>query len=149
MEINITNYLTYDEIKEICADQVRNEVCNHFKETNYAGSNMAYYISQVLVRDIFSQDESLIKYLKSRVPELAHELTVHQIFNDGSYSKRTEAFDMVQQIVKENKSEIEDVVKEKISSAVHGFDWHDEIADVASTVVYDMIKDRQSEEAKL
>ena len=144
MEINITDYLTHDEIKEICADQVRNDVRNHFKE-NYAGSNMAYYISQILVQDIFSQDESLIKYLKSRVPEIAKELSVHQIFNDGSYSKRTEAFTMVQDIVKDNKEKIEDTVKEKIQSAVNGFDWHEEIADVASTVVYEMIKDKQSE----
>lgn len=145
MEINITDYLTHDEIKEICADQVRNDVRNYFKE-NYAGSNMAYYITQMLVSDIFEQDESLIKYLKSRVPEIAKELSVHQIFNDGSYSKRTEAFTMVQNIVKDNKEKIEDTVKEKIQSAVNGFDWHDEIADVASTVVYEMIKDRQSEE---
>lgn len=145
MEINITDYLTHDEIKEICADQVRNDVRNYFKE-NYTGSNMAYYITQMLVSDIFEQDESLIKYLKSRVPEIAKELSVHQIFNDGSYSKRTEAFTMVQDIVKDNKEKIEDTVKEKIQSAVNGFDWHDEIADVASTVVYEMIKDRQSEE---
>ena len=146
MEINITDYLTHDEIKEICAEQVRTEVHDHFNNNNYAGSNMSYYISQILVQDIFSQDESLIKYLKSRVPEIAKELSVHQIFNDGSYSKRTEAFTMVQDIVKDNKEKIEDTVKEKIQSAVNGFDWHEEIADVASTVVYEMIKDKQSEE---
>lgn len=44
MEINITDYLTHDEIKEICADQVRNDVRNYFKE-NYAGSNMALVCS--------------------------------------------------------------------------------------------------------
>lgn len=146
MEINITDYLTHDEIKEICAEQVRTEVHNHFNNNKYAGSNMAYYITQMLVADIFSQDESLIKYLKSRVPEIAKELSVHQVFNDGSYSsKRTEAFTMVQDIVKDNKQAIEVTVREKIKSAVNGFDWHDEIADVASTVVYDMIKDRQED----
>ena len=113
MNINIMDYLSNEEIKEICKDELRcniRKIFSNEKETTRIITNLSYY--------------ELWKEIEKEVPnckELIKEKTIEQLNNISSYdvlrrkdiyeSKNSVAQDILEECVIKNSDIIEKKVK--------------------------------------
>jgi hypothetical protein len=125
MEINIENYLSDSEIKEIVVDELRNQIRQHFRDESNANrllSNLAHSIVQDEVEKIVpNHHETLVKKVASLIQgkDLSYYVFNHR-YSDGkpeSYGAK-----LIEQTVIENK----EVIKQKVVDAIQNKDYSDE-----------------------
>lgn len=117
IKLNIEDYLTHDEIKDIMKDQVRNEVRTFFKDEKNAQrllSNLSYQI-------VFNEIDKIIPNSKELIikqtEKVIRESSTYNVFRDGSYgSSKSLASTYVEDAVKANKELINQKVKDTIIS---------------------------------
>lgn len=126
MEINIVDYLSEKEIKEIAQDEVRIQIREHFKNEENAKrllSNLAYSIVTEEVNKIVPDyEQELIR----KVAELINkkDLTYH-IFDFDTYGggkARSLGAKILEQTVKDNQQ----LIKDKVVEGIQNKDYSEE-----------------------
>jgi len=147
MEINITDYLSHEEIKEIAEDEIRVQIREHFKNEENAKrllSNLSYQIVTDEVDKIVpNHKEELI----AKVVELIgkKDLSYHLFDFDtyGGGKARSLGAKIIEETVRENKELIKDKVVETIQNRDYNDDaWNkfENLAEDFTSNIYDFVE---------
>ena len=113
MEINIKDYLSEEEIKDICKEEIRNSVkkifCNE-REITRIITNLSYY---ELWEEIEKEVPNCKEIIKEKTIEQLNNISSYDVIRKGSLydEKNSVAQDILENCVKENKEIIENKVK--------------------------------------
>lgn len=118
MNINIENYLSEEEIKEICKDELRNSIKKQFsneKDLTRIITNLSYY---ELWEQIENEVPNCKKIIKEKTIEQLNKISSYDVLRrKGEFdSENSVAQDILENCVIENKNIIEDKVKEILNS---------------------------------
>ena len=114
MNINIENYLSEEEIKEICKDELRNSIKKQFsneKDLTRIITNLSYY---ELWEQIENEVPNCKKIIKEKTIEQLNKISSYDVLRrKGEFdSSNSIAQDILENCVIENKYIIENKVKE-------------------------------------
>lgn len=130
MEIDVKQYLSEDEIKEIAKDEVRNVIRKHFNSEEDAKRilcNASYQIMFDEIDKIVPNSRDIIKEKTIQLINKSSKEYDYKVFHDGGYGgKSTLAYQYIQEAVKENK----DIFKEKIKQTMIDKDLDNEVWDM-------------------
>jgi ribosomal protein S3AE len=119
MEINIKDYLSDEEIKDICKGEIRNHVRATFKEDDLVRiiSNSAYYKAYGIVDDLLPQgyEETVVK----KVEEIIDDIKSYTVFREKTYySEASIAQQTLEKTIADMSSTIEQKVKEVVEKSL-------------------------------
>ena len=127
MEINITDYLSTDEIKEICSDELRIQIQKYFRDEKNANrliSNLSY---QFMIDEIEKITPNYEKQITEKVAKLIAEKDLSfYLFDFDSYGggrSKSLGAKIYEQAVEENK----DIIKSRIAQCIKNKDFSEEI----------------------
>ena len=126
MEINVMNYLSEEEIKEICISEIRNKVRNSFNEKDLGRiiSNSAYHKVYGMIDDLLP--EGYEKTIVSNVEEIMKDIKSYQVFRKKSYyDEASPAQQILEKTVVNMSDVIEAKVKETVEKAINGEQYED------------------------
>ena len=117
MEIDIKEYLSYSDLKEIAREQMSVLVAAHLKDEEAVKriiSNTAYELIYKMVDDVL--DSKLEELLRDKVAELVSSMTTYNIFNKpDAWSRETNtAYDILRKAVLDNEKRIQGIVSDNI-----------------------------------
>lgn len=117
MEIDIKEYLSYSDLKEIAREQMSVLVATHLKDEESVKriiSNTAYELIYKMVDDVL--DSKLEELLRDKVAELVGSMTTYNIFNKpDAWSRETNtAYDILRKAVLDNEKRIQEIVNNNI-----------------------------------
>lgn len=147
MEIKIENYLDHAEIKEIVADELRNQIRGHFTNEENAKrllSNLAYHIVKEEINKIVPNYE---QELLDKVVTIINDKNLgYQVFDFDTYgSGRSKSLgaQIVEETVRENKQ----LIKDKVIEGIQNRDYSDEamiklenLSDSFASNIYDFVE---------
>ena len=142
-EINVKDYLTEDEIKEIVIDEVRNGVrCRDEKNLTRIITNASHYWFRDLISEVIGDSFNI--EIENQVKKVLSEVSSYSIIRDGSYGEKpSKAYLLIQEYVEKHKSILEDKVKEKLENLsefdILRYEGREEIADSVSQAIYDVM----------
>lgn len=118
MNINIMDYLSNEEIKEICKEELRDKIRKLFsseKEITRIITNLSYY---ELWEEIEKEVPNCKELIKEKTKEKLNEISSYDVLRKkGEFnSKNSAAQDILENCVIENKDIIENKVKEILNS---------------------------------
>lgn len=121
MEINITDYLNHEEIKEIAQDEVRVQIREHFKNEENAKrllSNLAYHIvSEEVNKIVPDYEQELVNKVASLIKDKKSvDFCLFDFDRYGSGQSKSLGAKIVEQTVEENRQLIKDRVIESIQN---------------------------------
>jgi hypothetical protein len=126
MEINITDHLSQDEIKEIVQDEIRLQIRNHFKTEENANrllSNLAYHMVQEEIDKIVPNHKELLIHKVAEVLENVDSVRFCLLNYDySSGAPKSLAAKIIEQTVKENT----DLIKSKVIEAIETRDYSED-----------------------
>jgi hypothetical protein len=144
MEINITNYLSQDEIKDIVEDELRNQIRGHFLHETEAQrllSNLAHDF-------VFNEIEKISPEYKNQVIEKVESILTkdlsYYVFRTHYSTNEPQSFasKVIDQTIKENI----DLFKSKILSDVLAKDYTEDalckfenLAESFTSNIYDLV----------
>ena len=145
IKIDVENYLSVEEIKEICKDAMRGIIYNQFKkeaDVDRVISNLSY---EFLFKQISeSIGEDAVALIKSKVIKLIQDKNSikYELFRKADGWDRSEAvgYTILKQAIKDNADLINKRVKETISS--YDFGSRDEIKYAIEDSVHSYIFDK-------
>jgi len=122
--IDIKDYLSEDEIKQILIEQVKININSLFKNeenTQRLLSNLSYEI-------VFNEIDKLVpnsrQVILDKTEKIIRDIKSYSVFRDGSYgSKPSLAYVMMEDAVKSNK----DLINEKVKDTIINKDYSSEI----------------------
>lgn len=124
MEINIENYLSESEIKEIVIYELREQIKKHFDDENNAQrllSNLSY---QIVFDEIDKHVPGCRELITKKTEEIIHEIGIYHVFRDKSYgSEASLAHEIMEDVIRKNK----DLINEKVKETIISKDYSDEI----------------------
>lgn len=142
MEIEIKDYLSESEIKEIVQQELRIKVRQQFDLNNIERifSNSAYHIVWEEVNK--SIDYDMTEFIKNKVIQIINELSAYSVFRDkGDYiygrDKNSIAQDYLNQYVEENKN----IINDRVIEIMQGLD-SEKLNDQLYDLIYQVVEDR-------
>jgi len=142
MEIDVKDYLSESEIKEIVKDELRFKVRQQFDLNNIERifTNSAYGIVWEEVNK--SIDYDMTEFIKNKVIEVISNLSNYSVFRDkGDYiygrDKNSIAQEYLNQYVEENKN----IIRDKVVEIMQGLD-EDDIRGRLYDLIYEVVEDR-------
>lgn len=145
IKIDIENYLSEEEIKEICQDTLRGIISEQFRkeaDLDRVISNLSYEFLFKQISECIGEDAVVL--IKSKVRKLLQDDNVikYQLFRKADAWERSEsvAYSILQQSIKDNADLINERVKETIGT--YDFGSKDEIKCVIEDSVHDYIADK-------
>lgn len=145
IKIDIENYLSEEEIKEICKDEMRCIISEQFRkeaDVDRVISNLSY---EFLFRQISeSIGEDAVALIKSKVKKLLQDdgIIKYELFRKEDAWGRSESvgYKILQQSIKDNA----DLINEKVKEAIGAYDFgsKDEIKCVIEDSVHYYIADK-------
>ena len=125
MEINIEDYLSHDEVKEIVIDRIRAEVAKLFNDEENAKrilSNLSYQIVFDEVDKIIPNSKDVI--CQKTVNVINSKDFSFNVFRKGdAWSKASSAYLIMENTIKENKH----LIEEKVKSTIENRDYTDDV----------------------
>lgn len=108
MKIKIEDYISKDEIKEIVLEKVKDYVDYNVENTIKCSIQYAFY--DILGKEYLTQ-------LPKLVNEKIKEITVTDIigYPDGSSFKNSEARNILNQALRDNKEKLQEIILDKFS----------------------------------
>ena len=148
MEINITDYLDHQEIKEIAQDEVRVQIREHFKNEENAKrllSNIAYHVvSEEVNKIVPNYEQELIDKVVSLIRDKKSVgFTLFDFDTYGSGRSKSLGAKIVEQTVQENQQLIKDKVIETIQNADYteeAFIKFEHLAENFTSNIYDFVE---------
>lgn len=124
MEINLTEYLTKEEVKEIVINEVKDQIRQFFKDEK----NSMRLLSNLSYQIVFDEVDKIVPNCREMIVDKTTEVLKNSInyavFHKSSFgSSASLATQIVEAAVKDNKEMINQKVKETITS----HDYRDEI----------------------
>ena len=124
MEINITEYLSDNEIREIAAGEIRKSVELYMRDENNFKriiTNAAYDMVWGKVDEVGG--ETVEDYLPAKVKEIIEKMTVFNIFKKpDAWSREANAgYQILERCLLENKPLIAEKVVQAINTAPKGY----------------------------
>ena len=125
VKINVADYVTENEIKEIVQDEIRQTVRNFFSDEKNAQrllSNLSYQI-------VFDEVDKIVPDCRNIIKEKTLEIInkdsfSYNVFRQKSYgSPNSLAYDYIEQTVRECK----DMINQKVKDTITNHDYSDEI----------------------
>jgi len=145
MEIQISDYLSQEDIKEICADELRKQIRQHFNNESNAQrllTNLSYSIVQ---EEVDAITPNYHEELVAKVAKLINDkdLSFH-LFRYNYYDGKPESLGakIVDQTIQENKQ----VIKDKVLDTIVNKDYSDQawckfesLAEEFTNNIYDFV----------
>ena len=149
MEINITDYLDHQEIKEIVEDELRNQIRNFFsgneKNAQRLLSNLSYAIvSEEVEKIIPNYQQELVEKVISIIKD--KDSVKYKLFDFDTYNSGREkslGAKIVEKTIKENEQLIKDKVIETIQNADYteeAFLKFEHLAENFTSNIYDFVE---------
>lgn len=142
MEIEVKDYLSESEIKEIVQQELRLKVRQQFDLNNIERifSNSAYHIVWEEVNK--SIDYDVTEFIKNKVIQIINELSEYSVFRDkGDYiygrDKNSIAQDYLNQYVEENKN----IINDRVIEIMQGLD-SEKLNDQLYDLIYQVVEDK-------
>jgi len=142
MEIEVKDYLSESEIKEIVQQELRFKVRQQFDLNNIERifANSAYHIVWEEVNK--SIDYDMTELIKNKVIQIINELSAYSVFRDkGDYiygrDKNSNAQDYLNQYVEENKN----IINDRVIEIMQGLD-SEKLNDQLYDLIYQVVEDR-------
>jgi hypothetical protein len=147
MEINIADYLSHEDIKEIAQDELRAQIREYFKNEENAKrllSNLAYHIvSEEVSKIVPNYEQELVEKVVSLIKDKnSVGFTLFDFDNWGSGRCKSLGAKIVEQTVKENEQLIKDKVIETIQNRDYSDDaWNkfESLAESFTSNIYDFV----------
>lgn len=146
MEINIIDYLSQEEIKEIVSDELRVQIRQHFKNEENARRLLSNLTYQIVTDEVDKIVPNHKEELVSKVVELISkkDLSYHLFDFDtyGSGKARSLGAKIMEEAVRENKQLIKDKVVETIQNRDYNDDaWNkfENLAETFTSNIYDFV----------
>lgn len=121
MEINIKDYLTESEIKEIVIDEFRNSLRNHLrdeKEVTRIISNAPYYKLYEVVDE--NLPDGYKETIKNKVTELINSIDSYHVFRYDYTTRKAE--NIGSRIVEEAIVDNKELIKENVQKVINNSD---------------------------
>lgn len=129
MEINITEYLGEEEIREICKEEIRRKIRKSFgdKDLERLIGNSAYTKAYDLIEEHITDEHK--KEIAKKTNEIINDIGSYEIFRYDYFTKKPEstASRIVDDVVKENKELIKEKVNEVITEKLSTENVYDEL----------------------
>ena len=142
MEIDVKDYLSESDIKEIVQQELRFKVRQQFDLNNIERifTNSAYHIVWEEVNK--SIDYDMTEFIKNKVIEVINGLSDFNVFRDKSdyiygRDKNSVAQEYLNQYVEENKN----IINDRVKAIMQGLD-EDAIRDQLYDLIYQIVEDR-------
>jgi hypothetical protein len=124
MEIKITDYLSKEEIKEICNNELRIQIREFFQNEKNAQrllSNLSY---QIIFDEVDKIIPSCKKIIEEKVKEIIKNQTSYSVFRGREYGREPSlAYKMLETEVSKNK----ELLNEKIKDTIINTDYTEKI----------------------
>lgn len=141
MKINFEDYLSESEIKEICADVIRERLTDYLSKSDSFErliGNVSYKMVAGMVDDTFIENGGLKEVLKEKVLEVINELTSFTVFKSKKdYFNDTNSVgqDLLEEIVIESRP----LIKEKVEQLIETHDYFIPTYDEIDTLLYEAL----------
>ena len=127
MEVNIKEYLSEDEIKEVCIQEIRSHVRKSFTEKDLARiiSNSAFYKVFGIVDDLLPEDyaEKIVNKTKEIID---NKFGTYEVFREKSYyDEASKAQKIMEKTIDNMAGYIEQKTKEAIEKYLNGIKYED------------------------
>ena len=136
LTIDVSDYLNESEIKELVKEQLRYEVSKFFKDESNAQrllSNLSYQIVFDEVDKIIPNSRELVI---SKTNEVLNDIKSFSVFRDGSYGgSKSLAYQILEESVRNNRSLINDKVKEVITNRDYSKEIWDKFEELGETFI--------------
>lgn len=147
MEINIKDYLSEEEIKEICIDYVRGLLNKNRLEEERILYNIAYNAAYKIIDDCINEDD--LSIIKNKVVSILSKINNYEVFRkkDAWGAEDSIAYIELQKAINENKYLIYENVKKAITEKDYEKEfgaWEDYLGEIvlnALTIGLNRIKD--------
>jgi len=124
LKIDITEYLSEEEIKELCKEQVKCEISKFFKNEENAQrllSNLSYKLVYNEIDKVIPNSKELVV---SKTMSILGNIQSYLVFRDGSYgSSKSLAYQILEESVRNNR----DLINEKVKETITNKDYSEEI----------------------
>ena len=139
MEINIMDYVSESEIKESILSAVKEKVYNMKSEDIQRIYTNACYTAVTQYSNEIIKEKGLDFSIEEKVKEIIRNLSAFTVFYHGTYGdKNSEAFNLTQQIVKEEKEALREVIKENLHKAYSAHEASTDLAQLMADSVFDI-----------
>lgn len=143
-EIDIQNYLSESEIKEICQDEIRSQIKSFFNNEENAQrllSNLSYHI-------VFNEIDKLIpdsrEMVINKTRQVLTDIKSYTVFRDDTYGGRKSlAYQIMEEAVRNNRDLINEKVKETIINKEYSDEiWSkfEELAESFTSNIYEIVR---------
>lgn len=143
MNIDITEYLTHNEIKNIVEEAVRKNVNDLFRdsrELEISIANIAYrYINEKLEETYATQGIDYKQLLYDKIKKVVNEMSSYVIFHekDVCYPSTSTGQIILEETVKNSRS----LIEEKVKDIINNYDFEHLIVDNTYDIVVNVIAD--------
>lgn len=142
MEINIHDYLSHDEIKSICEQELRTTIRSSLsKEANTQFSNIIYRTAYNVIDEVFRENErDLRKELVDKFKKIISGLSSCDVFR-----KAITPYDSIsigQMILDEEVVNAKPLIQKRVEEVIARYPFENICKDEISEVVYDTICDK-------
>lgn len=147
MKINVENYLSDNDIREIVSDELRNQVREHFRNEENAKrllSNLSYHIVKEEVNKIVPDyEQELVEKVASLIKDKSSvSFNLFDFDTYGSGRSKSLAAKIVEQTVQENQQLIKDKVIDSMQNRDYSEDaWNkfESLAEKFTSNIYDFV----------
>ena len=142
MEINIHDYLSQDEIKSICEQELRATIRSQLnKKANTQFSNIIYRTAYNVIDEVFRENErDLRKELVDRIDKIISDFSSYDVFR-----KAITPYDSIsigQMILDEEVVNARSLIQKKVEEVIARYPFENICKDEISEVVYNTICDK-------
>ena len=132
MNIDITDYLSHDEIKDICASELRISIA---KDAERILSNLSYQAAFGIVDSTIDKEQ--IEKVRSAASRVINEITAFHVFRRKDVWDKSEsvAYTELQKAMQENA----ELIHEKVRAAIEEKDYSTDIELNQDTIAYTII----------
>ena len=124
IQIDITEYLSSEEIKEACIEQLKCEVSKHFRTEENAKRLLANLSYQIVFDEVDKTIENSRGIIESKTKAIIDDFSNYNVFRDSSYgTPKSLAYQIMENAVSENK----DLINEKVKDTITNKDYSKEI----------------------
>lgn len=139
-DINVNDYLSSKEIKEVIEDEIRKIIYRKYRNEGDLDRliiNLSYrYVFEIIDKHF---DGNLSNILKEKIVEIINNLSSYVVFKDGDIYGNKES--VGKKILNEEVSNSRELIKSNIERIINDYPY-DEIKETIGDSIYDCIMNR-------
>lgn len=150
--INIDDYLTNEEIKEIIGEEIKENIRINIRDNKSITTflnNLSYkYVWEIIEDEVEKKLDGIAKeVITEKVVEIIKKLSSYDVFRSGDYfNKKSIAQKILDDAVEENKEILQKKVKEILEKEYLGIQAREEMAEIVSNAIYELLSVKRVEE---